>query len=204
MNKLTIYTDKTSSRLKYIFNFIFIELLGLDYELIHDKEKFRKITGPRFSYAKVPLGDEIFFEAASVLYETVILVQPYDFHDYKNLTGFYAVSKKSTMPFDPFASAFLMLSGYNEYLMTKKDQYGRYRASQSANYKAGFLEKPMINLYALQLKKILGEKFPELEFKRNKFQYFATFDIDMAYSYLEKGLFTNLGGFMRSFIADQL
>ena len=73
-----------------------------------------------------------------------------------------------------FASSFVMLSRYNEYLLHKKDKYDRCRASQSINYAAGFLDKPMINYYALYLKKMLGARFPELKFKDNKFEYIAT------------------------------
>lgn len=200
MNHLFIYTEKQSPRVKYIFDFLFTEILGLTYELTHEKEKIRNYQGPKFSYAKNPVGDELFFEAAQLLFETALLLQPIDFCDYENMTGFYFVSKRSRMPFDPFASAFLMVTCYNEYLLHKKDKYDRYRASQSLNYKAGFLDKPMVDIYALGLKKILAEHFPELEFRERKFKYVATFDIDMAYSYLEKGLTTNLGGFARSFV----
>jgi hypothetical protein len=200
LNQVLIYGDRNSPRLKYIFDFILIELLGLQYEVTQDRVKFRNHTGAKFSYSLAPLADELFFEAAPLLFETALVLQPVDFFDYENITGFYPLSKRSTIPFDPFASAFLMITGYNEYLLSKKDKYDRYRASQSLNYRAGFMEKPMINLYALQLKKILGQRFPELQFKQNRFKYTATFDIDMAYSYLEKGLITNLGGFMRSFM----
>ncbi len=200
MNKLLIYTEQKSNRLTYIFDFLLTELLGLNYELTQDIDTFTSHEGPKFSYASQPIADELFFEAVPFLYETDLVLQPVDFCEYGKSTGFYIVSERSLMPFDVFASAFFMLSCYNEYLLNKKDKYDRYRASQSMNYRAGFLDKPMINYYALDLKKILSDKYPELVFKKNNFEYLPTFDIDMAYSFREKGFAVNLGGFLRAFL----
>jgi hypothetical protein len=200
VNEILIFTEKTSARLSYIFDFVLDELLGLNYQLTSDAENFKAHEGPKFSYAAKPVADEIFFEAAPLLFETEVSLQPLDFCNYNDLTGFYLVSAASQMPFDLFASGFFMLTCYNEYLINKKDKYDRYRASQSMNFKAGFLEKPMINFYALELKNILAQKFPGLQFKQNKFVYQATFDIDIAYSYLEKGFLLNLAGFMRALL----
>ena len=200
MNRLLIYSPKTSERLTDIFDFILGDLLGLEYDLTSDKDVFIACTEPKFSYSPNWVDNELFFESASVLFETDIILQPVDFIEYENMIGFYLVSKnsQSDLPFDMFASSFAMISRYNEYLLHKKDKYDRYRASQSMNFVAGFLEKPMVNYYALHLRKILTERFPQLKFKDNKFEYLASFDIDMAYSYLGKGLKVNLGGFVRS------
>jgi hypothetical protein len=204
MQQVLIYTEKNSPRLQYIFEFLLSEILGLSYKIIHSKEEFSNYTGVKFSYANQPVTDEIFLAAIPLLFETVIKPQPIDFCDYKEIKGFFPVfHDKSVMPFDLFASAFFMISRYEEYLPGKKDKYDRYRGSQSMNHKAGFLEKPMVDLYALEFKKILQQKFPELKFKERKFSYTATFDIDMAYSYLHKGFKRNFGGFLRSFILSE-
>jgi hypothetical protein len=198
--RLLIYTGQTSERLTYTFDFIFGDLLGLEYTLTSDKDVFLAHEGPKFSYAKSWVGDELFFECAPLLFETDITMQPIEYVEYENMVGLYPVSKESDLPFDLFASSFAMLSRYNEYLLHKKDKYDRYRASQSVNYAAGFLDKPMVNYYGLHLKKMLSAKFPQLKFKENKFEYIATFDVDMAYSYIGKGLKVNLGGFARSIL----
>jgi len=93
-----------------------------------------------------------------------------------------------------------MISRYEEYLPAKSDQYHRYRGSQSMNSQGEFLEKPMVNYYAIELRKILSAKISRTYFREHKFSHIPTFDIDMAYSYLEKELFRNFGGFGRSFI----
>lgn len=200
--KLLIYTAETTERLSYTFDFILGDLLGLDYTLTRDRELFLSNTGPKFSYATKPLGNELYFECAPLLFETDIYLQPIDFINYENMVGFYLVSERSAIPFDMFATAFSLLSRYNEYLIHKKDKYDRYRAGQSNNYMAGFLNKPMVNYYALKLKKLLAERFPALKFKESRFEYIATFDIDTAYAYRGKGFKINMRGFARAFLTS--
>ena len=201
MNKLLIYTESGPNRLRYIFDIVLSDLLGLEYELTHNKDAFVEHTGPKFSYCKKQLDNEMFFESANLLFQTNIENQPLAFSQYENIEGFYPVHEEvSALPFDIFASAFFIVSRYKEYLPGKLDKYDRFRASQSMNYKLGYLEKPEVNYYSLELKQILSAKFPELSFVKIPFTYTATFDIDMAYAYKHKGLKKNIGGIIRSFL----
>ena len=198
--RVLIYTDVITTRLSYTFDFIMGDLLGLQYDFTSTTESFINYAGPKFSYAKRAVEDEFFLECVTLLFEEDIKLQPIDFIKLEDMIGFYPVSKASAMPFDMFASTFVMISRYNEYLLHKKDKYDRYRASQSTNYIGGFLGKPMINYYALHLKKLLVAKFPALLFKKNKFEYTATVDVDMAYAYRGHGANANFKGFAKSML----
>lgn len=201
MNQLLIYTEEISNRLSYIFDLLLGDIMGLTYQLTGDKDFFSNSSLPKFSYSKEPVGDEFFFAAVPLLFETDIKPQPINFCEQGDLRGFFPVyDDKSLFAFDLFASAFFMVTRYEEYLPSKLDKYDRYRGSQSMNLKAGILEKPMVNWYARELKKIFSGRFPALVFKKTKFEYLATFDIDMAYSYAEKGLKRNAGGLVKSLL----
>ena len=200
MNKVLVYTDHTSARLTYTFDLILTDLCLLTYELTHDKEFFSAYAEPKFSYASSAVADEIFFEAVTLLFETANKPQPINFCEYEKIRGFYPVSDQSRIPFDFFASAFFMVTRYEEYFPFHKDKYDRFRPTHSMNCKGGHLEKPMVNYYALELKKILAEKYPALVFNKKPFEYIPTFDIDMAYSYLHKGYIKNAAGYLRSFV----
>lgn len=203
MNQLLIFTPQTSNRLTYTFDLMIKDLLGLSYELTNNHDYFFNYTGAKFSYAPQPVTDEIFFESATLLFETDIAPQPINFCTHGKIKGFYPCRNKSAIPFDIFASAFFLVTRYEEYLSSQKDKYDRYRGSQSMNFKGGFLEKPMVNFYVNELRAILKSKFPDLPFVQPRFEYVATFDIDMVYSYREKGFKRNLGGFVRSlFLSD--
>ncbi len=200
MEPLLIYTEQSSNRLIYILDLLVADLLGMSYELTHQKEYFKEYRGPKFSYAKERLGDELYFQSVSLLFETQVKLQIIQFVDWKGLVGFFPVSNDSALLFDVFATAFFMVSRYEEYLPSSKDKHGRYRASQSLQFKCGMLEEPVVNYYALELKRLLLERFPNLTFQKKPFIYRATFDIDIAYSFKGKGIKRTLGGLARSFL----
>lgn len=200
MNKLLVYTDQVSNRLKYILDLMLTDLLGLQYELTSDSAFFKNSNSPKFSYAKQPVDDEIFIGAAELLFEAVNRPQPINFCEQERIRGFYPVPAPSVFNFDIFASAFFLVTRYEEHFPGHRDKYDRFRPSTSMNAKGGYLEKPMVNYYSLELKKILAAKYPTLRFVKKPFEYIPTFDIDMAYSYKHKGFIKNTGGFFRSFV----
>jgi hypothetical protein len=202
LNSLLIYTEQTTPRLTYIFDLLISDLLGLTYTLTHSKEEFAAHTGAKFSYAAERVADELFFESVKFLFEDDVKYQPLDFCEWQNLIGFFPVYKDSTVSFDVFASAFFMVTRYEEYLPHQKDKYDRYRASQSLNMKAGILEKPMVNLYAIEIGKMLQQRFA-LTLRKIPFRYNLTVDIDIAYSYRGKGIKRTLGGLTRSLLFSE-
>lgn len=203
MSTLLIYTEQTSPRLVYIFNLLLKNLLGLHYEITSVKEQFRDYTGPKFSYSRAPLNDELHFATIPLLFETEIKYPSVSFVDWDDLVGFFPVFSESAIPFDIFATAFFIVSRYEEYLPHQKDKYDRYRASQSLNMKAGVLEKPIVNYYAKAIQKLLAARYPELIFKTIPFRYNVTFDIDVAYSHRGKGIKRTIGGLARSLLLSQ-
>lgn len=199
MTHLLIYTDKDSSRLRYVFDLLFTNLMGLTYELTHDKEFYKSSTLPKLAYAKERVSDALFFQSVNLLFENNIHHQPMMYCEHNELKGFYPTPGDSDLPFDLFASAFFMVTRYEEYLPSKKDKYDRFRGSKSLIVKSGFLEKPMINIYAKYLKGLLLARYPSLVFVKHEFRYLPTFDIDMAYAFLHKSVKRTVGGAFRDF-----
>lgn len=202
MDKVLIYTPQVTARVQYTFELLLTDLLSLACELTIDADYFNAYTGPKFSYAKQPLANELFFECSKLLFEEKVRHQPISIAQHDNIQGFFP-TPKAPLPFDIFASAFFLVSCYNEYLPHKADKYSRYRASQSMNFKLGFLNKPMVNYYALALQDVLLQRFPQLNIRRHPFKYIATVDVDIAFSYKHKGLKRTIGGFLRSLMFSE-
>ncbi|MCS6935071.1 MAG: polysaccharide deacetylase family protein [Chitinophagales bacterium] len=200
--QLLIYVPEVTNRLSYIMDLIVADLIGIPYTFTTDAEYFKSASGPKFSYAKAPVGDELFFECQNLLFETDIKYPPIPIAEHENLKGFFTVSERSTLPFDLFATAFYLVTCYAEYLPGRVDKFGRYRASQSMNYKAGFLEEPMVNMYAEYLKKVLRSRYNGLSFPERRFTYIPTFDVDMAFCYRGKGFQRNFGGAIRDLVMN--
>ncbi|XZF13169.1 DUF7033 domain-containing protein [Chitinophagaceae bacterium MMS25-I14] len=94
--------------------------------------------------------------------------------------------------FDLFSAIFFLLSRYEEYLPFTPDKHGRYPAAESVLYKQGILEIPVVDQWVQQLRILLKEKY-HLPVSQPAFSYLPTYDIDIAWSYKNKGLVRNTG-----------
>ncbi len=198
---ILIYTHKITKRVQYIFKLYFNTLLGVPFELTTSVEKIKAFTGPKISYCKKNTGCGIFFNASNLLFESGIEGQELGFSSFEKNVSFYPVyDKKSVLPFDPFAAAFFLVTRYEEYLPYIKDRFGRFDAHESVASKYGFLNKPVVNIWAENIKTIISNYFPEVVFKTRVYKFIPTIDIDAAYSYRLKGTVRTVGGFIKSFL----
>jgi hypothetical protein len=194
---LTIFTDKITHRNKYIFNLIFKDILGVDFILTDNKDKF--VVGEhRISYSINQIDSELHFEARHLLQETGIFEQNISLFDYRGSKVFYSTGKASVLPFDVFAASFYLVSRYEEYLPHIRDEHDRFDAKDSLAFSNGFLQKPVVNTWAGWIKNIISEKYPAVVFPQNKYEFISTIDIDNAYAYREKGFTRSLGGYLKA------
>lgn len=197
-NKILVYCEKRTPRLIYIFNLILKDILGLAPNFTQDKNEFINFNGPKFSYASSNIGEELFIAAADLLFERGIKDVAISMASYKELPCFFnTYHKSSAYPFDLFAASFYLVSRYEEYLPFIKDKYGRFNAEESLAHTKGFLDKPLINIWALDLADKLEEKFSEIKISRPQYKYIPTIDIDAAYAYKQKGFLRILGGYFK-------
>lgn len=197
---MLIYTEKATHRTRYIFQLFFGQLLCIPYEATTDAEEFRSYEGPKFSYGKAPLGDELFFASTGLLLQRGIEGQELAFLDFRGSQAFFPVfHKSSAFPFDLFSAAFYLISRYEEYLPYMLDEFGRFSALDSVSYKKGFLHKPVINHWAQALGELLAGRFAGVSVVERKYRFIPTIDIDSAWQFKEKGILRTLGGYFRAF-----
>lgn len=174
---------------------MFSRLLGIEMELCSQTGDFLSYQGPKLSYG-LPLDDKtLFFGSHPLLFERKVSVQDTNSFEYQGEKAFFAVNDSgSALPFDLFAAAFYLVSRYEEYLPHDADEFGRFRCDGSLAWREGFLHKPLLNIWAGFLQKILGQRFPELPFKLPEFSFTPTIDVDSAYAHRHKGLTRASGG----------
>lgn len=195
---LFIYTHKITHRNKYIFNLIFKDILCIDFTLTTDLEQFKAIDGAKMSYTNNQIGEELFFTSRNLLFETGITDQNISVFDLNDNKVFFATGKSSALPFDVFAASFYLVSRYEEYLPHIRDEHDRFDAKDCLAFTSGFLQKPVVNIWAIWLKELLAKKYPQLVFPQRKYKFISTIDIDNAYAYREKGFTRSIGGYLKS------
>ena len=182
-----VYADEKSPRLDYTARLIFQEILGSEVEITTDIHHFRMALLPKINYSRNRTGDELFLLPASLLFSTGTAMPAVIPVSCGEETGFFATPAGSFLPFDPFASAFLMVSRMEEYASVKRDAHDRYPASESILHKHNLLGKAVVNRWALMIAEKLEEKEGRPIFPARKFSFLSTIDVDNAWAYRNKG-----------------
>lgn len=191
---LLIYVPQLSPRIRYTFKIVFTTFLKLkNYQLTTDAVDFINHEGNKISYGEKALGEELFFKSHGLLLQKGIKEQSISISEHLGETVIFPLAN-SAMPYDPFAATFYFLSRYEEYLPHLRDEHDRFPISQSLAHQYGFYQKAIVDRWLLQLKDLLLEKFPDLEFEARKYHFQLTYDIDNAYAYKQKGMLRTLGG----------
>ncbi|WP_298780594.1 polysaccharide deacetylase family protein [uncultured Polaribacter sp.] len=196
---ILVYTHKITPRVRYIFKHIFFRTLMLNVDFTTKVEEFVAHNGPKLSYTNTALGNEFFVKSNPLLFEQGVNDLELKIQKWDEIPCFFNTNLKSTIPFDIFAASFYLISRYEEYLPHVKDIHGRYTAEQSIAYKEGFLEKPVIDIWAFKFLAVLQNKFPDYNYKKRDYKFISTIDIDNAFAYKHKSLIRNVGGFINDF-----
>lgn len=198
---MLIYSHKITPRIRYIFNVLFTDMLGLEVRFESEKEKFLNANEPKLSYCHSPIADELHVKSQGLLHDTGVKDQNIKVIENEHGKYFYSISsEKSVLNFDVFAASFFLLSRYEECLPHIRDQYNRFEAKESLAFKNDFLTEPVVDQWILRLKKIISEKHPELAFKKREYKFVSTIDIDNAYAYKYKGFLRTAGAYGRSLV----
>lgn len=196
---LLIHTKKLTPRISYIFKHISIRILGIDVAFTSGIEEFIAHHGPKISYGKKRMGNELFFQSHGLLEQQGLEATDVTVKKWNNTYGFFPVSNTSSLPFDIFAASFYMITRYEEYLPHVKDEVGRFMASESLAYKEGFLQQPIVDIWVYLFKEKLLEAFPDMVFPKKKIVIHPVIEAAQTYAYKQKGFFRTVVGYVDSF-----
>jgi hypothetical protein len=79
---------------------------------------------------------------------------------------------------DIIATTFFMLSRWEETIVATRDQHGRFPGTASVAYRQGFLDRPIVDEYALILRQWLRILLPSWEPERRSFSVKLSHDVD--------------------------
>lgn len=186
--------------MKYIVDFFSKNIFLKDIRLVTNRQEFFDYDGPKINYSGSMISDREFLVTnMGLLYESIIKKQAINCFESQGHKAFFQTSS-GDFPFDIFAATFYLISRYEEYLPHEKDKYGRYAHRNSLAFKESFLHLPLINFWLLDFKKALLQKYPGMGLRKQQFTFVPTYDIDIAWSYRNKGWWRSAGGFLKSFV----
>lgn len=192
---ISILVNATSSRLTYVLDWVFMERMGIAYQLFTNVDAWMNSDGYKLAYGeeKVPQAD-LFIKSNGILFETELVSYPPQIQRWKHSTIIFYNQPSGKVPFDIFGAIFWMLTRYEEYISKSKDIHNRFPAAASIAAQYNFLQQPVIDEWIINLAQLF-QRSGVVTNIFSSFQFVPTYDIDIAYAYQEKGLLQNvLGG----------
>lgn len=199
---MLLLTDETSPRLTYITAWIGEQLIGRPLSLTQDSAYFQLYEGVRIAYTQNRVESDCWIQPVGLLFETDIREQSIEKMDWDGLPIFFRSG--GDLGFDLLAACFYLLSRYEEYLPYTPDEYGRFPHTASLAYKAGFLDQPLINQWLQKWKQWWLQQSPDLYFLPQRFSFIPTYDIDIAWSYKNKGWLRTTAAWTRALAKGKL
>ncbi|HBN02678.1 MAG TPA: hypothetical protein DD396_01395 [Bacteroidetes bacterium] len=173
-------------------------MLGIDYLFVND------LSNTQLNYSS-ETSNGLTCTPHGLLDETKIresITEEIQFESWGDTSCFFNTNS-GALPYDLFAATFLLTSRYEEWLPYAPDAHHRFPAESSILHKNNVLEQPLVNQWALLLKEILSNHYPNLVFNPRSFSFLSTIDIDMIWKYRNKGFFrSSLGVFKDLLHAD--
>jgi hypothetical protein len=188
---MLVYTSHITNRLQNIIDY-FNEKLNLQAVLTTDEKFYNANEAEKINYSENRISaKEIFIQPCGLLKETGIKRQYIECFEWNGVAAFFKTD--DDLGFDIFSAVFYLLSRYEEYKEHEPDEYGRYAHWNSLAWKEGFIHKPLVDIWLANFKNIILNKFTNFKFQISNFKFVPSYDIDIAWSYLNKGFWRSIG-----------
>ena len=199
---MLIYSHTVTPRLQYVAAFL-SQYYGTPFLVTTDWQYFQQADKAKLNYSDTNTDTHtLWIQPVGLLFETGVKKQSVScFVHTRGYKAFFAAA--GVIGFDLFAAIFYLLSRYEEYGPHQKDIYGRYAHENSLAFQNNFLHLPLINIWLEDFRSILQQQFQISNLKSQSFQFLPTYDIDIAWSYRNKGLLRNTGGTVKSIVNGQ-
>jgi hypothetical protein len=183
----------------YVFKHVFENMLELSVSFTSAVEHFVAHSGPKMSYAKKPLGDEFFIASHSLLFERGVSTHDLTIHHWEGIPALFKTGQKSNVPYDIFAASFFFLSRYEELLPKIKTENGHFDPTESLALQEGFLDQPLVDLWASKLHKIMQAHFTEIKPLRTIApKKEVLIDVPLAFKFRNRSILVAIETFLKS------
>lgn len=203
-DEIMVYVPRVTARCKYIMGLLLRDVLGLEFTLTDNLAAWQAWREYKFSYGNKSTSEALHFTSQGLVFETGIKHFEIQETEWKGRKTIFPVKGNSALPFDVFAASFYMLSRYEEYIPHKRDEHGRFLASQSLAFKLNLLSEPIVNHWANDLLEALESRWGTLKRNKRQFNFVPTIDIDNAYAYKHKGFIRAIGGLISDLASANL
>lgn len=181
---IQIFADKFTKRFEYSVRFVFFTILHQEVRMMRAQNEF-DASYPSLYYGDSYCADSHAFKVcpSGLLSERGVgaSLRP-GLCSFDGVPALFPVSD-GDLPFDIFSAVFYMITRYEEYGIEG------FSCHDSLQYREGFVEQPVVDLWALSLDKFLSSFDSRyVSCFRPSFSFVSVINIDEPYKYRHRGL----------------
>jgi hypothetical protein len=199
MQELLVYSDKNSTRLRYILKTLF-QSKGISVSVTDNEAFFRSSSLPKLNYSAKSFDHILQIIPHGILFEYGIKDYFIEVHQHPVYNKLFFKTSKNLIPFDLLGASFWLISRYEEYLPFKANKHNVFDYRSSIAWQNDFLFLPLINIWLQQLLQQLKATYPHLVIKDTASSFKITVDIDSAYKFLHKGFVRSIAGLAKDIL----
>lgn len=191
---INVFTETITPRIEFIFNLIFGNIGGNQVDFFTNENLFAEASGTKINYSKKNIAHCFWCFPVDLLFEDNIKKQQPEVEEYQNFKYFFK-TKQGELFFDVFAASFYLATRYEEYESKNRDQLDRFLPEHSLAFKHGFLEEPIIHIWASYLFEKINQSIQGANLKSiTSYSIQASVDVDTVFYFKTKNIFQQIGG----------
>jgi len=188
-----LFSEALTPRLEYVASHLFGEILGVRLQITQDRTEWETSDHFRLQYTREAHSDAFRIVPDGLLHEKGIRPVKPSVGACGDLPVLFA-APEGDLPFDILSAAFYLVARYEEYLPHRTDAFGRFDHRDSLAWTAGFLDRPLVDIWACMLREALQRHFPSARFPTPSYRFQPTYDIDIAWAHRHRSLLRTLSG----------
>lgn len=189
---INIHADNLNARLAFTCDFIFNQVLKVNYVFCKDIYEFQKNEGIKIHYSKEKISEVFNIQSDGFLNEQVIKSSK-PIHSIISEELIFFKADSFDLDFDLFSAVFFFISRYEEWQVFESDKHQRFESNNSLLFQIGQHKKPWVDNWIVDFREKLQAFYPGIKFPNNNWNVVSTIDIDNLYAYKAKSITRLLG-----------
>lgn len=192
MSTVFVHIERPTERARYAVRQVLERLLGWQVSWCHDAVALRSMSGPKLVYGAQSMDGALHVRPAGLLQATGREAMEPAMGRWQEMPVLFPVAD-ADLPFDPFSGAFYLLTRYEELTGVPEDALGRPVASALHQARHGYIERPVVDEWALAMAAEWRKRDPQLPDPVRRYRQVVTIDLDNGFKYLGREAWRSMG-----------
>jgi hypothetical protein len=196
---VTVLLQRPTPRAIHAVELVLLDMLGWQVRHVQHADELLQASGPKLWYGEQPLDGAFHVAPCGALHRPDGMAHDPPVGHVQDMPVLFP-GTDGGMPFDVFAATFWLLARCEEYGPMERDAHGRPLTAALLAARHGFLERPVVDEWALALEEAWRPHEPELPAPVRQYAHTATIDLDNGFMFRGRPLWRTMGAWARDML----